>query len=94
MFSESEIVIQCKQCKGPCDDIKKCPLKSRWPKAQEIKIFPAMALNRELSTQGKCAYMQASDKYTTEELIKGLGNLNGHLQIKYSHWRNKSHNSL
>ena len=79
MFSENEIVIQCRQCNGHCDEIKKCPLKIEWPAERERKIFPAMPAKWKLSDTGKCLYMPASDKYTTEELITGLNRLSGHL---------------
>ena len=79
MFSENEIVIQCRQCKGHCDKIKKCPLKLEWPAEKERKIFPAMHDKWKLSDKGKCLTMPAGDNYTTEELISGLSRLNGHL---------------
>jgi len=79
MFSENEITIQCSQCKGHCDEIKKCPLKIEWPVEMERRIFPAEPGKWKLADTGKSAYMPASDKYTTEELISGLSRLNRHL---------------
>jgi len=77
MFSENEIVIQCSQCKGHCDEIKKCPLKIEWPAERERKIIPAIPGKWKLA--GKRLHMPAGDKYTTEELIAGLSKLNGQL---------------
>lgn len=79
MFSENEILIQCRQCRGHCDEIKKCPLKTEWPSGNERKIFPVIPCKWDLSLAGKCLYLPANDKYTTEELISGLSRLNGHL---------------
>lgn len=79
MFSENEIVIQCRQCKGHCDEIKKCPLKIEWPAGREPRIFPSMPYKWKLTVTVKCIYMPASDRYTTEELITGLNRLISHL---------------
>jgi len=79
MFSENEIAIQCRQCKGHCDEFKKCPLKIEWPAEKANTIIPAMPGKWKLSGMGKCVYMPASDKYTTEELITGLNRLSSHL---------------
>lgn len=78
MFSEKDIVIQCRQCKGHCDEIKNCPLKVKWPNDRKSKIFP-MPVNWKLSSLVQGAYIKASDKYTTEELITGLCKLSDHL---------------
>ena len=79
MFSENEIVFQCSQCRGHCDEIKKCPLKIEWPAERKGTIFPEMPGKWKLSAAGKSVYLPARDKYTTEELITGLNRLNSHL---------------
>jgi hypothetical protein len=78
MFSENEIVVQCSQCSGPCDDIKQCPLKIKWPNVRESKIFPVI-VTWKLSGPDKCVYMPAGDRYSTEKLITGLNKLGSHL---------------
>jgi len=80
MFSENEIVMHCRECKGHCDRIKKCPLKIEWQNNQQSTIFPEIPANWIFSTPDQCLSMRVSDKYTTEELITGLGMLNGKLK--------------
>ncbi|MBI5664677.1 MAG: hypothetical protein HZC49_06285 [Nitrospirae bacterium] len=79
MFSENEIAMQCSQCKGHCDELKKCPLKIEWTAVRESRMFPFMPSGWKLSDTGNCTYLPESDNYTTEELIKGLSKLSGHL---------------
>lgn len=78
MFSEKDIVIQCRQCSGHCDNIKNCPLKVDWPNDRKSKIIP-VPVNWILSSPVQDAYKTSSEKYTTEELITGLRKLSDHL---------------
>jgi hypothetical protein len=75
MFSEREIAIHCRQCKGHCEDIKNCPLKTEWAAGRKNTIFPALPEDWSFSSP-ECFSMQQVEMYSTEELINGLGKLN------------------
>ena len=75
MFSEREIAIHCRQCKGHCEDIKNCPLKTKWTADRKSTIFPALPEDWKFSST-EFPSMGMGGKYSTEELISGLGKLN------------------
>lgn len=78
MFSENEIVNQCRQCGGHCEEIKKCPLKIEWTADADRKILPSISDKWNLSFTGKSLYMPEGGTYSTEDLISGLNKLGSH----------------
>jgi len=79
MFSEREIIIHCRQCKGQCGRIKKCPFKMIRPIDQKSSLFPVIPADWEFSGSAQCISSLSGDRYTTEQLLTGLSKLNGHL---------------
>ena len=78
MFSEYDIVDYCRQCKGGCTSLHRCPLRMEQAPAQKPGIVPLMPVqfpfnDNRFSTPADCA-----GGYSTGRLIAGLYRLNSH----------------
>ncbi len=74
MFSEKDIIRQCAECSGDCESIKFCPVKWHHSAHSSKGIIPGMW--HLAPTEQVTGQSGRSDRFTTEELLKGLSKLN------------------
>ena len=75
MFSEKDIIDQCRQCKGRCDEIKNCPVRMSYSGDRKQGLLPLINVQWEFSFSGHHLSVRGGPTYTTEELISGLNSL-------------------